>query len=86
MYYLIPQVTFFFKIKNITNQDVQGLILLSIDIAMLVADRPSNRYVGAVDDPDALVHIVAVSKADGRFMELFTLKKKKRDCVRIVCF
>ena len=62
------------------------MILLSIDIAMLVADRPSNRYVGAVDDPDALVHIVAVSKADGRFMELFTLKKKKRDCVRIVCF
>ena len=48
---------------------------------MLVADRPSNRYVGAVDDPDALVHIVAVSKADGRFMELFTLKKKKRLCL-----
>ena len=47
---------------------------------MLVADRPSNRYVGVVDDPDALVHIVAVSKADGRFMELFTLKKKKRLC------
>ena len=50
---------------------------------MFVADRPSNGYVGAVDDPDALVHIMPISKADGIFMECFTLKKN-RDCVRIV--
>ena len=78
MFYLIPQVIFIFI--NITDQDFQGLVLPSIDIAMLVADRPSNQYVGAVNDPDALVHIVAVGKADGCFMGFFTPKKNQRLC------
>ena len=68
-----------------TDQHVQRLILFAVDVAMLVADRPSDRYVGAVNDPHALIHVVAVGEADGRFMELFTLRKKGH-CVRIIGF
>ena len=83
-HYLLPQVTIF-EFTNNTDQDVLRLVLLPVYITMFIADRPSNRHVRAVDDADALVDIMAFSKADGSFMDLFTLKKS-RDCVWIVWF
>ena len=59
--------------KIYTNQNVERLILLPVNVAGLVADGPSDGHISAVDYPHALVNTMAFSKADRCLVQLLAL-------------